>query len=346
MGTLFDRLADLPVEIGAVERERLEFPTVRWVRVSTKVVLRGGGQDGVGEDVSYATPDQDAHQRMQPPTLSGRRSLAEWSAVLDETNLFPVPPSAPEARDYRRWSYESALLDLALRQAGLSFAQALGREARPVRFCASPTGDPKPLLDRYPGLELKVDAQADWTRDDMEWLAATGRVRVVDLKGHYTGDWNRHPDDPPAFSAAVAEAFPDVVIEDPTTGPAMQGFIDANSHRISFDAPVHSLADLLSLPRTGWCNIKPSRFATVERLLACVEHCERRGIRMYGGGQFEIGPGRAQIQAVAAALSPGGPNDVAPRGYNAAAPADGLPGSPLPAPVGIGFGAESDDPGV
>jgi hypothetical protein len=148
VGTLFDRLADLPVEIAAVERERLEFQTVRWVRVSTVVVLRGGSEEGVGEDVSYATPDQDAHQRMDPPPLAGRRTLAEWSALLDETNLFPVPPSSPDARDYRRWAYESALLDLALIQAGLTLAEALGREPRPVRFCASRRGSglaPRPL---------------------------------------------------------------------------------------------------------------------------------------------------------------------------------------------------------
>lgn len=338
MGVLFDRIADLAVEIDEVSFERLEFETPRWMRVSTVVHLSGGGEVGSGEDVSYAPPDQDAHQRMDVPALSGRRTLAEWSAHIDAINLFPVPPSVPEARDYRRWAYDSALLDLALRQAGLGFAGALRRESKPVRFCASPAGDPAPLLARYPDLEVKIDAQADWTPADMARIAATGRVRVVDLKGHYSGDWNRHPDDPVAFSAAVGEAFPDVVIEDPPLGEAMAPFVRANSRRISFDAPVHSLDDLLRLPVTGWCNIKPSRFATVERLLACIEHCQLNGIDMYGGGQFEIGPGRAQIQAVAAAFYPNGPNDVAPSGFNAATPADGLPGSPLPAPSGVGFG--------
>ncbi len=338
MGALFDRIANLEVEIDGVSFERLEFETPRWVRVSTVVTMAGGGQVGRGEDVSYAPPDQDAHQRTDPPALSGRRTLADWSAALDAINLYPVPPSVPEARDYRRWAYDSALLDLALRQAGVGFATALGRESRPVRFCASPAGDPAPLLAQYPELEVKIDAQADWTPADMARIAATDRVRVVDLKGHYSGDWNRHPDDPVAFSAAVAEAFPDVVIEDPPLGDPMAPFVREHAGRISFDAPVHSLDDLLRLPVTGWCNIKPSRFATVEGLLECVEHCERNGIRMYGGGQFEIGPGRPQIQTVAAAFYPDGPNDVAPAGFNAATPADGLPGSPLPAPSAIGFG--------
>jgi len=339
MGALFDRLAGLEVEIDGWGFDRLELATVRWVRISTVVTVTGGGLVGRGEDVSYNPADQDAHQRMDVPALRGRRTLQEWSEVLDRTNLIPVPPSAPEARDYRRWAYESALLDLALRQAGLPLAQALGRESRPVRFCASPAGDPAPLLARYPALELKLDAQAGWSGDDMRRLAASGRVRVVDLKGHYSGEWNRLPDDPPAFSAAVAEAFPDVVIEDPMLGPAMEPFLERHAHRISFDAPVHGLDDLLRLPVTGWCNIKPSRFATVRRLFECVDHCERNGIAMYGGGQFEIGPGRAQIQEVASVLYRDGPNDVAPAGYNAAAPPDGLPESPLNPFTAPGFGA-------
>ena len=337
MSGLYERLAGLEVEVDAVSFDRLEFPTVRWVRVTTVVAIDGGGHRGFGEDVSYATPDQDAHQRMDPPKLSGRRTLAEWSDVLDATNLIPVPPSVKEARDYRRWAYESALLDLALRQNDLSFARALGREAKPVRFCVSPTGDPQRVLDLYPDMEVKIDAQSTWTTEDMRHLAATGRVRVVDLKGHYSGDWNAHPDDPPAFAAAVADAFPDAIIEDPMLGEAMTTVIARHGSRMSFDAPVHSLADLLVLPPTWWCNIKPSRFATTRRLLECVDHCEQHGIHMYGGGQFELGPGRRQIQAVAATLFPDGPNDVAPGAYNAAELAVGLPSSPLTTASGIGL---------
>jgi hypothetical protein len=40
------------------------------------------------------------------------------------------------------------------------------------------------------------------------------------------------------------------------------------------------------------------------------------GIVVYGGGQSEIGPGRAQIQLLAALFYPDGPNDVAPIGYD------------------------------
>ena len=75
--------------------------------------------------------------------------------------------------------------------------------------------------------------------------------------------------------------------------------------------------------------MKPSRFGTLERLCACLDHCRREGIAMYAGGQFELGVGRAQIQALASLFYPDGPNDCAPGGYNAPKPSAGLPVSPL-----------------
>jgi hypothetical protein len=101
---------------------------------------------------------------------------------------------------------------------------------------------------------------------------------------------------------------------------------------------VHSLADLQALPvEPGWLNVKPSRFGALERLLGCIEHCEANGIRMYGGGQFELGVGRGHIQALASLFYPDGPNDVAPKEYNLTGPRPGLPRSPLPPPERVGF---------
>jgi hypothetical protein len=84
-------------------------------------------------------------------------------------------------------------------------------------------------------------------------------------------------------------------------------------------------------------NIKPSRFGRIARLLECIEHCDAHGIRLYGGGQFELGVGRRHIQVLASLFYPDGPNDVAPSEYNEGEPRPGLPQSPLPSPSGIGF---------
>ena len=68
--------------------------------------------------------------------------------------------------------------------------------------------------------------------------------------------------------------------------------------------------------------------------------CERteHGIGAYGGGQFELGPGRGHIQYLASIFHPGTPNDVAPTGYNSTDVEPGLPSSPLPPePSAIGF---------
>jgi len=332
--SLFSSLAGLEVTVERAERRRIAHEAQRFLRVSTVVELSGGGETGRGEDVSYVEADQDAHDRLPLLPEPGRRTLGEWSELLDGVRLFPVPPAQPGARDFRRWAYESALLDLGLRQAGLSLAAAVGRTARPVRFCASPSLNLEALLAGYPDLELKLDSASDWTDADMARFAGLDRVRVVDLKGHYVGDWITQPEDPAAFYARVAAAFPDVVLEDPMLTADTAPVVAAEARRVSFDAPVHSLADLLRLPPTGWCNIKPSRFGTVAGLLECIEHCEREGIACYGGGQFEIGPGRGQIQAIAAVFYPDGPNDVAPGGYNAPAPVNGLPASPLPVDEG------------
>jgi hypothetical protein len=90
------------------------------------------------------------------------------------------------------------------------------------------------------------------------------------------------------------------------------------------------------MPRT--VNLKPSRFGSVEALLAAYEFCEQRQMGAYGGGQYELGVGREQIQLLAAIFHPDAPNDIAPGGFDALDPEPGLPESPLnvdPAPLGF-----------
>ena len=49
-----------------------------------------------------------------------------FSERLGELDLFPEAPRAEVYRNYRRWAFESAALDLALRQAGRSLAEVSG----------------------------------------------------------------------------------------------------------------------------------------------------------------------------------------------------------------------------
>ncbi len=100
--------------------------------------------------------------------------------------------------------------------------------------------------------------------------------------------------------------------------------------RITWDAGIHEWADVEALPFPPLAlNCKPSRFGSVKRLFDFYDACAERGIKLYGGGQFELGPGRAQIQLLAALFHPDAPNDVAPDGFNVSRPVPGLPVSPL-----------------
>jgi hypothetical protein len=77
-------------------------------------------------------------------------------------------------------------------------------------------------------------------------------------------------------------------------------------------------------------NLKPARFGSVRRLFDTYDYCTAHGIAAYGGGMFEQGPGRGQLQYLASLFHPDGPNDLAPVQYNLQIPAADLPCTPLP----------------
>ena len=322
---LWDELAGLEVRVDDYALHRRELPREGWTRVTTTVVLNGDGESGEGEDVTYDAAEHDDF----PAELmfAGTWTLDDLSRRLDE---FDLP-------DYRRWAFESAALDLALRQAERSLGDVVGRPYRPVRFVASTRATVEPWIENDPGLEFKLDATKEWDERLMRSLAELDRVRVVDLKAYYRGtSVDLEPD--PVFYRAIADAFPEAVIEDAWLEDGCLDALRGAEARLSFDAPVHPLADFDALPiEPRWLNVKPSRFGTVRKLLECIEACEDRGVRMYGGGQFELGHGRVQIQRLASLFYADGPNDVAPSAYNAGGPSPDLPRSPLPAPDGVGF---------
>jgi len=137
----------------------------------------------------------------------------------------------------------------------------------------------------------------------------------------------------------VAEAFPDAWIEDPALTPETDAVLAPYRERFSWDAPIHSIADIEALrypPRM--VNIKPSRLGGLRSLLDAYDYCAAHAIGNYGGGQFELGVGRGQNQYLASLFHADAPNDIAPTGFNLPQPAAGLPASPLaPAPSPLGF---------
>ncbi|MGH7589391.1 MAG: hypothetical protein ACRELU_12450 [Gemmatimonadota bacterium] len=337
--TLYPLLAGLELRIDRYRLERRSVDvSTGFVRLTTAVILEGSRARGEGEDVAYDAEEHEGYP--EALDLAGNWTLDAFSRRLGRLDLFPRPPVRDASRDYRRWAFESAALDLALRQAGISLGEALGGKYDPVRFVVSTRLDPRRWLAIDPGLEFKLDPEPAWTPESMRELAATGRIRVLDYKGYYSGTpVDLDPD--PELYRQVAECFPEAILEDPAWNDRTAAALAGHEGRLAWDAPVHSAEDLDALPvRPRFLNVKPSRFGTLRRLLDCLDVCRDRGIVCYGGGQFELGPGRGQIQALASLFYSDAPNDVAPGGYNAPEPVAGLPASPLlptPSPKGFGF---------
>ena len=124
--------------------------------------------------------------------------------------------------------------------------------------------------------------------------------------------------------------------------PATAAALAEHHDRLTWDAPIHGIADIEALPfAPRMVNIKPSRIGGLPALCAAYDYCAQHGIGAYGGGQFELGPGRGQAQYLASLFHPDTPNDLAPVGFNENEPPAGLPTSPLapgPRPGRISLG--------
>ena len=171
----YEKLGGLELRIDGLELEQRRLSLASFTRVTTTIALSGEGERGEGEDVTYAA---DEHESFPRPDLAGTWTLDDLSQRLDPLGL----------QDYRRWAFESAALDLALRQNGLSLGAAVGREYRPVRFVASTREDIQRYLEKQPSLEFKVDPVSDWTRELIDGLAATGRIRCADLPHEHANE--------------------------------------------------------------------------------------------------------------------------------------------------------------
>ena len=343
----YDLVADLPVHIDDYVLEGLaQDVSSDFTRRSTVIHLRGDGEEGAGEDVVYEAVDHEIAQAAGPHLpLAGDWTIRSFSEHLGTLDLFPEAPQSEVSRLYRCWAYESAALDLALRQAGRPLHEVLKRVPRPLTFVVSlRLGEPPTLapvlsrLERYPGLRFKLDPTSSWDERLIADLVATDSVDSVDFKGLYEGSPVDQAADP-ALYRRVVEAFPDAWIEDPKLTPEIDELLEPHRARITWDANIHAIADIEALPfAPRMVNLKPSRLGGIKPLFDAYDYCALRGISAYGGGQFELGPGRGHIQYLASIFHPSTPNDTSPSGFHVPDPPPGLPESPLPPePAATGF---------
>jgi L-alanine-DL-glutamate epimerase-like enolase superfamily enzyme len=328
---IWERVAGLSLVVDGYGLERLDADG--YERTTTQYRLRGGGEEGVGEDVGLFDENAEAlHEAGPYLDLAGEWTLAGFVEHLTTVDQWKVaPPEWEMARSWRNWAFESAALDLALRQAGLTLPEALGLEPPPLRFVNSlGLGDPPSAagiaqrVAQNPTVGFKLDAAAAWNQAIVDELMALGCVATVDFKGRY----GLPIEDEAALVAmyeVVLAAFPEAIFEDPHPLDAVEALLDPVRDRLSFDAPIHRAGDIT----TRIVNVKPSRIGGLRPLFEIYEWCDANGVTMYGGGMGEIGIGRGQIELLAALFHPDSPNDVAPSAFNAPELHDGLPASPL-----------------
>ena len=115
----WELLAEMPVEIEEYALETLEATVSSdFERKTTVIRLRGAREEGIGEDVTYDAVDHDILKATGPVLpLAGSFTLASFGDRLSQLSLFAEPPQREVSGRYRTWAYESAALDLALRQA-------------------------------------------------------------------------------------------------------------------------------------------------------------------------------------------------------------------------------------
>src|SRR5947209_10658792 len=193
---------NLPVTI----EHRTVTHLTRFGRTTAIVHLEGLGEHGYGEEVTFQAAD------LLP---AGARTPWRYSGAFDgfALGLFERAPEYDVVRHYRRWAFEAAALDLALRQAGLRFDEMVGRTPAPVEFVVS-NGLPA-------GARLKIDATE---------LRPGLPVDVIDFKG--LGDR--------AAVERALELYPDALLEDPQ--------VVVPGARISWDTRITSAAEVPRLP--------------------------------------------------------------------------------------------------
>jgi hypothetical protein len=336
--SLWPRVAGLPLVIEACEYDRLHAVLAyEFERITTHVRLVGAGAEGLGEDVSAFREDGTTLHEARPPLpLEGEWTLAGFCEHLATLELWPKPPEWDVALRFRNWAFESAALDLALRQAGRPLHEVLELEPQPVRFVNSLGLGKEPSIEpvlrrlaRSPGVRFKLDAEATWAPALVDEVAATDAVDTIDFKGQYGFE----VEDPEALGALydhVLAAFPDAYLEDPHDLPEVARRLGDHLERVSYDAPIRSADDIGATPLSARVvNVKPSRIGSLRPLFEVYARCARERRPMYGGGMGELGVGRGQIELLASLFHADAPNDVAPSAYNQDDPHDDLPASPL-----------------
>ena len=164
----------------------------------------------------------------------------------------------------------------------------------------------EPWLALYPDLRFKLDPTPDWTD---EFIAALAARRIASTSSTSRGSTTAPSSTTrptPSSTRRVAEAFSRRV-DRGSGADARDGARARAASRPRSPGTrrsTHGRTSRRCLSRRSCLNSKPSRFGSLARLFDFYDRCAERGIALYGGGQFELGVGRGQIQLLASLFHP------------------------------------------
>jgi hypothetical protein len=342
--SLWPRLAGLPLVIEACEYERLHAVLAyEFERITTRVRLVGAGVDGLGRTSPFREDGTALHETRRTLLLEGEWTLAAFCEHLETLELWPEPPEWDGALRFRRWAFESAALDLALRQAGHSLHDVLGLEPKPVRFVNSLGLGKEPSIEPLRRRSLARPACASSStrrRPGRRRSSMRSRRRARSTRSTSrasTASSSRIPRRSVRCTTTFTRPFPTPIWRTRTTSPREL----SGSATSSSACPMTRRSEA---PTTSARRRSPPALSTSSpRASAACASCSRSTHAVHGtNGRYMavVWPswaGHGQIQLFAALFHADAPNDVAPSGYNEEDPPGDLPASPLtPRPEATG----------
>ncbi|MEO8905466.1 MAG: mandelate racemase/muconate lactonizing enzyme family protein [Polyangiaceae bacterium] len=301
-GDLASLLEGLTVRISSlhVQREDVSLPDYPGgPRPSSVVHVSGNGVTGKGEFVAFYDAEHVEFAAAMQAWFESNRA---------RTNLRVGSALGSEGTPYARAALQAALIDLGLRQAGLSLYDLTGVRETGLRFVVSLAADPEPLSAitrvRAAGFSggLKIDVEPAWNHATLAQLAGDPSIVIFDFKGK--GDV--------ALAQCLAALNDRAWFEDPPPG-----FDTKMRARLARDASLPD-ASSVALARAGGeaVNLKAPRMGGPLEVLRSLEQAlasraDSTPVLAYLGGMFEVSVGRAQARELAALYCATGPNDLA-----------------------------------
>ena len=340
----FDAVADLPLEVESFALERLEQAVSPRVHASHHRRAPARRRRGGRRRGRHVRAPEDHPGRGRAPARRGRTCSTRSRSWSVGSSCSRTSRRCGAYYDYRRWAFESAALDLALRQAGRSLADAVERKAGPVGSSCRWASAIRRAWARVRGwLEPIQACSSSSTRGarDENLVAELAELGCVESSTSRVSTAARSVDQPPdpRLYRLLVEGFPEAFIEDPAlTAETRDPGAASRPRHLGRDHPLGRGHRGAALPAP---DDQHQAVAVRERCGGCSTRTTTARSRESGrtaAASSSSALGAARSSTSPRSSIPTRPTTSRPRDFNLPQPRPGLPTSPLePALEPTGF---------